>query len=115
DNLAPYVDAVYSDPGAATGFTAALATACFAIQIYCDFCGYSQIAIGSARVLGIQLIRNFDHPYRARSIADFWRRWHISLSTWFRDYVYFPLGGKRVPAWRRDANIMIVFLLSGLW
>jgi alginate O-acetyltransferase complex protein AlgI len=115
DNLAPYVDAVYGDPATATGFTAALATLCFAIQIYCDFCGYSLIAIGSAKVLGIQLVRNFDHPYTADSVTDFWRRWHISLSSWFRDYVYIPLGGNRVDTLRRDRNVVIVFLLSGLW
>jgi alginate O-acetyltransferase complex protein AlgI len=115
DNLAPYVDAVYSHPSDATGFTATLATLAFAVQIYCDFCGYSQIAIGSAKVLGIDLMTNFDHPYRARSIADFWHRWHISLSTWFRDYVYIPLGGSRVTPGRKDVNTMAVFLLSGLW
>jgi D-alanyl-lipoteichoic acid acyltransferase DltB (MBOAT superfamily) len=115
DNLAPYVDAVYANPSGATGFTATLATLLFAVQIYCDFFGYSQIAIGSARVLGIRLSPNFNHPYRAESIADFWRRWHMSLSSWFRDYVYIPLGGNRVEPRRRDVNILLVFLLSGLW
>jgi D-alanyl-lipoteichoic acid acyltransferase DltB (MBOAT superfamily) len=115
DNLAPYVDTIYGNPAAATGFTATLATISFALQIYCDFCGYSLIAIGSAKVLGIDLARNFDHPYRARTFADFWRRWHISLSTWFRDYVYVPLGGSRVGASLRDRNILVVFMLSGLW
>ncbi len=87
----------------------------FAYQIYCDFSGYSDIAIGSARVLGYDLINNFNQPYLSKSIPDFWRRWHISLSTWFRDYVYIPLGGNRVGKWRWYWNIIIVFLLSGLW
>ena len=92
-----------------------LATYFFAVQIYCDFSGYTDIARGVSRIMGIELIRNFDHPYNARSVGEFWTRWHISLSSWFRDYVYIPLGGNRVPrlVWAR--NILVVFLLSGLW
>ena len=86
-----------------------------AYQIYCDFSGYSDIAIGSARVLGFKLMENFDAPYYSRSIAEFWRRWHISLSTWFRDYVYFPLGGSRVSPLLRARNILVTFAISGLW
>src|SRR5262245_41246187 len=108
DNLAPYVDAVYANPGGVSGFVAAMATIAFAVQIYGDFFGYSLIAIGSARVLGIRLVTNFDHPYSATSVTEFWRRWHISLSSWFRDYVYIPLGGNRVSPVRRDVNVMTV-------
>lgn len=90
-------------------------TLMFAVQIYCDFSSYSIIAIGCAQVLGFSLMRNFDTPYFARSIAEFWRRWHISLSTWFRDYLYIPLGGNRKGAWRKNINLMVVFLVSGLW
>jgi alginate O-acetyltransferase complex protein AlgI len=92
-----------------------LATYFFAFQIYCDFSGYSDIAIGAARVMGYDLIENFRQPYFAKSIADFWRRWHISLSTWFRDYVYIPLGGNKVGEGRLFFNLMVVFLVSGLW
>ena len=92
-----------------------LATYFFAVQIYCDFSGYTDIARGVSRIMGIQVTRNFDHPYNARSVGEFWTLWHISLSSWFRDYVYIPLGGNRVPrlVWAR--NILVVFLLSGLW
>ena len=95
DRLAIYVDSVYSDPSAHQGLPVVAATYFFAFQIYCDFSGYSDIAIGAARVLGFDLMENFKRPYFARSVSDFWRRWHISLSTWFRDYVYIPLGGSR--------------------
>ena len=115
DRIAVYVDAIYRDPTVYNGVPLALATYLFAVQIYCDFSGYSDIAIGSAEVMGIRLMKNFDRPYSARSIAEFWRRWHISLSTWFRDYVYVPLGGNRVPAWKHYRNILIVFALSGFW
>jgi D-alanyl-lipoteichoic acid acyltransferase DltB (MBOAT superfamily) len=115
DNLATWVDAVYEAPGACPGPVLALGTICFAFQIYCDFSGYSDIAVGSARIMGISLMRNFDRPYLSRSIPEFWQRWHISLSTWFRDYVYIPLGGSRVSPWRWYANILIVFAVSGLW
>src|SRR5207249_3062296 len=93
----------------------ALATVCFAFQIYCDFSGYSDIATGVSRLFGIELSRNFAYPYFSRSIAEFWRRWHISLSTWFRDYVFIPLGGSRCKRGTRVRNIVVTFLLSGLW
>jgi alginate O-acetyltransferase complex protein AlgI len=115
DRLAIYVDAVYGDVGSYSGLSLWLATFFFAFQIYCDFSAYSNIAIGTARVMGINLMDNFRQPYFARSVREFWGRWHISLSTWFRDYVYIPLGGNRVPIGRNVVNIMIVFLLSGLW
>lgn len=115
DHLAVFVNCVYSDPEAYTGAHYALATALFAIQIYCDFSGYSDIAIGAARVLGFRLMTNFDRPYASRSVAEFWSRWHISLSTWFRDYLYIPLGGNRVAVPRWYLNLMIVFVISGLW
>lgn len=115
DRLAEYVNQIYANPGDFSGPTLALATYCFAFQIYCDFSGYSDIAIGSARILGYDLMQNFNLPYMARSISDFWQRWHISLSTWFRDYVYIPLGGSRVSASRWGFNIVTVFAISGLW
>lgn len=92
-----------------------LATGFFAIQIYCDFSGYSDIAIGTAKLLGINLMTNFKSPYFSASVKEFWSRWHISLSTWFRDYVYIPLGGNRVGKIRHAFNLMITFLVSGLW
>ncbi len=115
DLLAVYVNAVYNDPGSASAVGVILASVMFAVQIYCDFSGYTDIAIGCARVMGIRLMQNFDVPYTARSIKEFWNRWHISLSTWFRDYLYFPLGGSRCAKWRHLMNLMIVFLVSGLW
>jgi D-alanyl-lipoteichoic acid acyltransferase DltB (MBOAT superfamily) len=115
DNLAGYVNAVYGNVPHHSGPTLVAATYLFAFQIYCDFSGYSDMAIGMARILGIDLITNFRTPYFSRSIQEFWHRWHISLSTWFRDYVYFPLGGNRGGAARTLVNIMIVFLVSGLW
>jgi len=115
DNLAPIVDAAFANPSAYNGAELALATVCFAFQIYCDFSAYSDIATGTARLLGFELMRNFAYPYFSQSVAEFWRRWHISLSTWFKDYVYFPLGGSRVPKPRMAINVMITFLLSGLW
>ena len=111
DRLAAYVNQVYDSPTENAGFSLLIATVFFAFQIYCDFSGYSDIAIGSAQVLGYRLMENFRHPYFAASVSEFWSRWHISLSTWFRDYVYIPLGGKL----RRARNVMIVFMLSGLW
>lgn len=115
DRLAYYVNTVYSSPADYGAGSLLLATYFFAYQIYCDFSGYSDIAIGSARIMGFELMTNFRRPYLSRSIAEFWRRWHISLSTWFRDYVYIALGGNRVTkgAWRR--NIIATFVLSGLW
>lgn len=115
DRLAIYVNAVYNDVQAHSGLTLWIATFFFAFQIYCDFSAYSDIAIGTARILGFRLMENFRQPYLARSVREFWGRWHISLSTWFRDYVYIPLGGNRVSLRRNLLNLMIVFLLSGLW
>ena len=115
DRLAVFVDATYKNPGDHSGATLLLATYFFAIQIYCDFSGYSDIARGAARVMGYELMLNFNRPYFATSVGDFWRRWHISLSTWFRDYVYIPLGGSRHTVPRRCVNLLIVFLLSGVW
>ena len=115
DNLAQAVDIVYAAPGEFAGPSLALATVLFAFQIFCDFSGYSDIACGSARVLGFDLMKNFDRPYSSRSVAEFWRRWHISLSTWFRDYVYIPLGGNRCGTQRRMFNLFVVFVASGLW
>lgn len=113
--LAIAVDSVYNTYTERTGFQLLIATVLFAFQIYCDFGSYSNIAIGAARVMGFRLMENFDTPYFAVSVADFWRRWHISLSSWFRDYLYIPLGGSRKGKWRRQVNRMIVFLVSGLW
>ncbi len=115
DRIAVFVDHAYSNPGGESGVTLLFATYLFAFQIYCDFSGYSDIAIGAARVLGYDLMVNFRRPYFAQSIGQFWQRWHISLSTWFRDYLYISLGGNRVSKWRWQYNIMIVFLLSGFW
>lgn len=115
DRLAIYVNTVYNDVGNYSGLTLILATFFFTFQIYCDFGGYSDIAIGTARILGFDLMQNFRQPYWATSITDFWRRWHISLSTWFRDYVYIPLGGNRRGLSRQMLNMFIVFVVSGLW
>lgn len=115
DRIAPFVIGIYANPHQYNGSVLLLATALFAVQIYCDFSGYSDIAIGSAKMLGFDLMTNFRQPYFSRSLTEFWRRWHISLSTWFRDYVYFPLGGSRRSLALSLRNIMIVFLLSGVW
>ncbi|MDQ6610838.1 MAG: MBOAT family protein [Gemmatimonadota bacterium] len=115
DRLSAYVAGVYDTGHDARALPATLATFFFAFQIYCDFSGYSDIAIGSAQLFGVRLMTNFRRPYFARSVADFWTRWHISLSTWFRDYVYIPLGGNRVDARRWVRNLLLTFLLSGLW
>lgn len=115
DNLSVIVTSVYENYLSYTGVEILLATALFAFQIYCDFGGYSYIAIGSARVLGFKLMNNFDCPYLAISVNDFWKRWHISLTSWFRDYLYIPLGGNRKGKVRKYINIMIIFLVSGLW
>lgn len=115
DRACLYVDAVYGQWQQAAGWQIALATAAFAFQIYGDFSGYSHIAIGAAKVLGFDLMQNFRQPYFACSVRDFWRRWHISLSTWFRDYLYIPLGGSRVSPGRRAANTLVTFAVSGLW
>ena len=113
--LAVIVNQVYNSPKEHTGAEFLVATAAFAFQIYCDFSAYSDIARGSAKMLGFDLMQNFNCPYFAVSIKDFWRRWHISLSSWFKDYLYFPLGGSRCSKWRHRLNIMIVFAVSGLW
>lgn len=115
DNLAVFVDVIYDAPTQYSGSALIFATVFFAIQIYCDFSGYSDIAIGVGKLFGIDLMRNFDAPYFATSIKGFWSRWHISLSTWFKDYVYIPLGGNRVSGFRHKINLVITFLVSGLW
>ncbi len=115
DNLALVADAAYQAPDQADGWTLLFATWAFAFQIYADFAGYSHIAIGCARLFGFSLMRNFATPYFSRSPAEFWRRWHISLSTWFRDYVYIPLGGNRVAPLRASFNVLVTFVSSGLW
>lgn len=115
DRLAVAVNAVYNSPGDYSGLYYIIATILFAFQIYCDFAGYSEIALGVAKVLGIDLMRNFNKPYLSKSIGEFWSRWHISLSTWFRDYLYIPLGGNRVSKSRNYFNLFITFLVSGLW
>jgi alginate O-acetyltransferase complex protein AlgI len=115
DRLAIYVNAIYADPSRFNGLDLVVATIAFAYQIYCDFSGYSDIAIGAARVMGFDLMKNFDAPYFSKSIAEFWKRWHISLSTWFRDYLYIPLGGNRTTGWRVYRNLLITFTASGLW
>lgn len=115
DYLAVYVDRVYASPGEAGGIGTVLGTMFFAVQIYCDFSGYTDIARGAARMMGIRLMENFRHPYRAVSIQDFWKRWHISLTRWFTDYVYIPLGGNRKGFAKQCRNVLVVFLLSGFW
>ena len=115
DNLAVAVNRVYGNVEEMSGLTLLIATGFFAYQIYCDFSGYSDIAIGSAKILGIDLMENFKRPYFSTSIKEFWSRWHISLSTWFRDYVYIPLGGSKKGSVRTYVNVSIVFLISGLW
>lgn len=115
DPLARFVQPVYAAPGQAGGLAVLVGTVCFALQIYCDFAGYSAIAIGSSRMLGIRLMENFRRPYRAHTIREFWRRWHISLTGWLTDYIYKPLGGSRKGLMRRCVNVMLVFLVSGLW
>ncbi len=115
DRLAVYVNQAYNHPADASGINLLIATYFFALQIYCDFSGYSDIAIGAAKVMGFDLMENFRQPYLSKSIAEFWQRWHISLSTWFKDYLYIPLGGNRVAKWRWCGNLFLVFLVSGLW
>ena len=115
DNLAIYSDKIFGDVSGHQGFSLVLATLFFTIQIYCDFSGYSEIAIGTAKLFGVNLMTNFDSPYFASSLQEFWRRWHISLSSWFRDYVYIPLGGNRKGKVRKNLNLLITFAASGLW
>ncbi|MDP8207527.1 MAG: MBOAT family O-acyltransferase [Candidatus Electryonea clarkiae] len=115
DNLAPHVEFIFENYATLDSITLFLGVFFFALQIYCDFSGYSDIAIGIARLFGFSLMRNFAFPYFSRDIAEFWRRWHISLSSWFRDYVYIPLGGSYVGKWQRIRNIIITFTVSGFW
>lgn len=115
DRAAIIVDTVYQDNWAYPGFYTIVATLFFSIQIYCDFYGYSTIARGSALIMGIRLMENFNAPYYSKNVKEFWRRWHISLSGWFRDYLYIPLGGNRKGALRKQINLLMVFTVSGLW
>jgi alginate O-acetyltransferase complex protein AlgI len=115
DQLAGFIDPAFENSAALSGATLWIAVIAYAIQIYCDFSGYSDMAIGIARAMGYDFSRNFDHPYIATSIQDFWRRWHISLSTWLRDYLYIPLGGNRCGKRRTYVNLMLTMLLGGLW
>lgn len=115
DVFAVTVNKVYDNAQSYVGLVFIIVTVMFAIEIYCDFSGYSDIAIGCAKLFGIELATNFKSPYLSFSIKEFWSRWHISLSTWFRDYVYIPLGGNRVPKWRNCLNLLLTFLVSGFW
>lgn len=115
DTISVYVDNAYQNVSRCSGIDCILAIFFFTIQIYCDFSGYSDIAIGSAKLLGIDLVTNFKSPYFALSVKEFWSRWHISLSSWFKDYIYIPLGGSRCSKWKNYRNILITFLVSGLW
>jgi len=115
DNCAEYANIIFNNSEQYSGSTLLLGAFLFSIQIYGDFSGYSDIALGVARLFGIELLRNFAFPYFSRDIAEFWRRWHISLSSWFRDYVYFPMGGSRGGLWMKIRNTFAIFLLSGFW
>lgn len=115
DNCAHYANIIFNNSSDYSGSTLVLGALFFTVQIYCDFSGYSDIALGTARLFGIELLRNFAFPYFSRDIAEFWRRWHISLSSWFRDYVYIPLGGSKGSSWIKIRNIFIIFILSGFW
>ncbi|MEM7040393.1 MAG: MBOAT family O-acyltransferase, partial [Bacteroidota bacterium] len=115
DRLSIYVNEVFGNIDEFTTIPILIASVFFAFQIYCDFSGYTDIAIGCAAIMGFTLMENFDRPYLSRSIGEFWKRWHISLSSWFRDYVYIPLGGNRTVKWRWYYNLFITFLVSGLW
>jgi len=115
DRLAVLVNQIYNNPTDYSGLPLIIATYFFAFQIYCDFSGYSDIAIGASQVMGFKLMDNFNRPYFSKSISEFWKRWHLSLSTWFKDYLYIPLGGNQVSKYRLYSNILVVFLVSGLW
>ena len=115
DRMAEYVDPVFADPSAYRGSAIVCAAIAYALQIYCDFSGYSDMAIGTAHMLGYKLARNFNMPYLAVNIADFWHRWHISLSNWLRDYLFIPLGGSRGSRWQTTRNLLITMTLGGLW
>jgi D-alanyl-lipoteichoic acid acyltransferase DltB (MBOAT superfamily) len=115
DNCAEFANLIFNNSSEHSGSTLVLGAIFFAFQIYCDFSGYSDIALGTARLLGIELLRNFAFPYFSRDIAEFWRRWHISLSSWFKDYLYLPLGGSKGNIWFKIRNTFIIFLVSGFW
>ncbi len=115
DNCAEFANQIFNNSADQSGSTLALGAVFFAFQIYGDFSGYSDIAIGTARLFGIDLLRNFAFPYFSRDIAEFWRRWHISLSSWFKDYLYIPLGGSKGGNWMRIRNTFIIFIVSGFW
>ena len=115
DTIAVFVNKIYNNPAGANGLSVVIATVLFAFQILCDFDGYTNIAIGAAKLMNINLMKNFDNPYSAKSIREFWSKWHISLSSWFKDYVYIPLGGNRCSKPRHLFNLFLTFLLSGLW
>ncbi len=115
DRLAIMVNQVYNDPTKHEGIPLIISTVFFSFQIFCDFSGYTDIALGSAQVMGFRLMQNFNRPYFSRSISEFWKRWHISLSSWFKDYLYIPLGGNKVIKWKWYYNLFITFLISGLW
>jgi alginate O-acetyltransferase complex protein AlgI len=115
DNCAEYANTIFNNSADYTGSTLVLGALFFTFQIYCDFSGYSDIALGTARLFGIELLRNFAFPYFSRDIAEFWRRWHISLSSWFKDYLYIPLGGSKGGTWMKIRNTFIIFLVSGFW
>jgi len=115
DNCATFANSIFNDYSQFSGSTLVLGALFFTFQIYCDFSGYSDIALGTARLFGIDLLRNFAFPYFSRDIAEFWRRWHISLSSWFRDYLYIPLGGSKGGTWMKVRNTFIIFLVSGFW
>jgi alginate O-acetyltransferase complex protein AlgI len=115
DNCAELANVIFTNHIHHSGSTLVLGAVFFAFQIYCDFSGYSDIALGTARLFGIELLRNFAYPYFSRDIAEFWRRWHISLSTWFKDYLYIPLGGSKVETWKKVRNTFIIFIVSGFW
>ena len=115
DRISVLVERVFNNYPSSSSLSAMIAVFLFGIQIYCDFSGYSDIAVGSARIMGIELMQNFKRPYFAKSISEFWKRWHISLSSWFKDYVYIPLGGNRKGRTRTLLNLLITFVVSGLW
>ncbi|KAA0989881.1 MBOAT family O-acyltransferase [Dyadobacter aurulentus] len=115
DNCAEYANTIFNNSDAYSGSTLVVGALFFTFQIYCDFSGYSDIALGTARLFGIDLLRNFAFPYFSRDIAEFWRRWHISLSSWFKDYLYIPLGGSKGSTWMKVRNTFIIFLVSGFW
>ena len=115
DNCAHYANEIFNNSGDYSGSTLVMGSLFFAFQIYCDFSGYSDIAIGTARLFNFELMRNFNYPYFSRDIAEFWRRWHISLSTWFRDYLYIPLGGSKGSLKKKVRNVFVIFVVSGFW